>query len=108
MDMIMNERTRMLARWPVSLSIAVALAVPCPALSDDIRIRQLEGEVLRLQRQLDAQSRRIGQLERTARNIVVSQPTPSASQRGDDSPAWLVTTNWDRLRPGMKALEVIA
>ena len=97
----------MLASWPVVLSIALALAVPWPTLGDDLRVHQLENEVLRLQLELAAQSRRIDQLERTARNAAVSQPIPGPSQRSDDSPAWLVATNWDRVRPGMSELDVV-
>lgn len=102
----------MLARWLVLLTIAPAFVMPAPqsAQADDLRIRQLENEVLRLQRELDAQSRRLDVLERGARSgLTAPAPVaPSLSRRSEDSPAWLVPTNWNRIRPGMKELDVIA
>jgi len=73
-------------------------------------VRQLENEVLRLQREIDAQSRRIDQLERSVRGTVTSSAPRSAPipPRDDSSPAWLVMTNWDKVRRGMKDLDVIA
>jgi len=76
---------------------------------DDLRVRQLENEVNRLQREIEAQSRRIDELERSARDGAVAPRMPAASApREDSSPAWLVSTNWDRVRPGMKEIDVIA
>ena len=76
---------------------------------DDLRIRQLENEVNRLHREIEAQSRRLDELERTARNGAVSPRLPPVSEpREDSSPAWLVSTNWERLRTGMKEIDVIA
>jgi hypothetical protein len=83
-----------------------------PASSQDaLRVRQLENEVSRLQRELDAQSRRIDQLERSVRGAATmpSVPAPDLGRRPvESSPAWLVSTNWDRVRPGMKDVDVIA
>jgi predicted RNase H-like nuclease (RuvC/YqgF family) len=76
---------------------------------DELRVRQLENEVNRLQRELQTQSRRIDELERTTRSgATAPRLPPVSSPREDSSPAWLVSTNWDRLKPGMKELEVIA
>jgi hypothetical protein len=94
-----------------TLALVVALAFPgaAPAQADDLRVRQLENEVSRLQRELDAQSRRIDELERDARQGAVVPRVPlTTPERADRSPAWLVSTNWDRVRTGMKELEVIA
>lgn len=97
---------------PLLLLIAVlAVASPVPAqVVDDLRVRQLENEVNRLQRELDAQSRRIDELERGARTGSLTPRAPAAApaEREDRSPAWLVSTNWDRVKPGMKELDVIA
>src|SRR5262245_24082778 len=91
------------------LLIALACSTSAVAQIDELRVRQLENEVSRLQRELDAQSRRIEELERTARSgAVAPRPPPVTQPREDRSPAWLVSTNWDRLRPGMKELDVIA
>lgn len=96
-----------------SLAVAAALSpfVFSPArANDNVRIRQLEGEVSRLQRDIAAQARRIDQLEGAVREAQSSVGRASAPvfRRGDDSPAWLVVGNWDRIRPGMKQEEVIA
>jgi hypothetical protein len=96
---------------PLLLITALALARPVPAqVVDDLRVRQLENEVNRLERELDAQSRRIDELERGAHSGALTPPAPSTAplEREDRSPAWLVGTNWDRLKPGMKELDVIA
>jgi hypothetical protein len=90
---------------------AAALPDATAQVVDDLRVRQLENEVLRLQRQLDAQSRRIEALERGQRETTTARsPTalPSVPRPQDDSPAWLISTNWDKVRPGMKELDVIA
>jgi hypothetical protein len=94
---------------PLCSITAVLLLASTANAADDLRVRQLENEVMRLQRELDAQSRRIEGLERSARNDVASRTVPSGPTRAaDSSPAWLVNSNWDRLKPGMKELEVIA
>ena len=95
------------------LATTVVALCALPAWSqDDLRVRQLENEVSRLQRELDAQSRRIDDLERnnTRGPGVVSAPAaPDAIRRStESSPAWLVSANWDRIRTGMRELEVIA
>ncbi len=88
---------------------AMAFSAPAPAQVpvDDFRMRQLESEVQRLQRALDAQSRRIEQLEQAVR---ITPPTtlPEPGLRQNTSPAWLVVASWDRIKPGMTAQEVIA
>ncbi len=90
-------------------TLAVASSVPAQVV-DDLRVRQLENEVNRLQRDLDAQARRIDELERGARTGALTShaSAPAPSEREDRSPAWLVSTNWERLKPGMKELDVIA
>jgi predicted RNase H-like nuclease (RuvC/YqgF family) len=93
------------------LIAALAAASPVPAqVVDDLRVRQLESEVNRLQRELDEQSRRIDELERGARTGALTPRGPATppAEREDRSPAWLLSTNWDRVKPGMKELDVIA
>jgi hypothetical protein len=92
-----------------ALLLTAALVVPLPAFAqDDLRLRQLENEVLRLQREIDAQNMRIERME-SGNRLSASAPSVVVSPRAaDSSPAWLVSTNWDKLRTGMKELEVIA
>jgi hypothetical protein len=94
----------------VLLIAAATVAAPRTASAqDEIRVRQLENEVMRLQREIDAQNMRIERLESSARTPGVAPPPISSSPRAADaSPAWLVSTNWDKLRVGMKELDVIA
>ena len=95
----------------MSAVLCGAAAGPARA-QDELRVRQLENEVSRLQRELDAQSRRIDDLERNSRGAAASSlsPAPPDAVRRDaeSSPAWLLTTNWDRIKPGMKDVDVIA
>jgi hypothetical protein len=100
-------------RLPVGILFiaAAALAAPLPVLAqDEFRVRQLENEVLRLQREIDAQNQRIERLESNVRapGSVPLPPSVVAPRAADSSPAWLVSTNWDKVRTGMKELEVIA
>src|SRR5262245_13182175 len=93
----------------ILLIVAATLAVPLPAFAqEELRVRQLENEVLRLQREIDAQNQRSERLESSSRLSGSSPPPVVTSRAADNSPAWLVSTNWDKLRPGMKELEVIA
>lgn len=100
-----------LTRQCVALA-AAAMAGAAPALAqlpvDDLRVRQLETEVQRLQRALDMQARRIEMLEQAARiNPSAQIPVPTGRAE-NSSPVWLVPASWDRIRPGMKSMEVIA
>lgn len=104
----------MVSRLLGALLIGSALTLPSvPAWSqDELRVRQLENEVSRLQREIDDQSRRIDALERSLRSAggaALMPPPPDVVRRGSEgSPAWLLSANWDRIKPGMKELEVIA
>jgi hypothetical protein len=92
--------------------LAVMSLAALPVLAqipvDDLRVRQLETDVRRLQQQVDAQARRIEDLERAAQ---LSPPTTSSAagiRPPDPSPVWLTNANWDRIKAGMTALEVVA
>jgi hypothetical protein len=90
-------------------SVLAVLAGPVLAQMpvDDFRVRQLENEVQRLQRQVDDQARRITALEYAANLPSVSQPLTAVPSE-NTSPGWLNAASWDRLKAGMKVAEVIA
>lgn len=90
-----------------TLALSSVLAAPSVA-QEDIRVRQLEGEVQRLQRELATQARRIDQLERDTRLGASTRVPAGTSRQAESSPAWLVVASWDRIRTGMKELEVIS
>src|SRR5690349_19895487 len=98
-------------RPSIRLIFAVA-ALPLPAFAqEDLRVRQLETDVRTLQRQVEMQYQRIDRLESGARAPAGAgsvPPTSIAPRAVDSSPGWLVSTNWDKLRAGMKELDVIA
>jgi len=100
----------MRSKYMVGLALALA-ALPASS-QDALRVRQLEGDVQRLERDIQAQARRIDQLEQSVRSAG-TRPLPTApsllrQNTGESSPAWLVPTNWDRVKPGMKDVDVIA
>src|SRR5262249_2260954 len=99
-----------LAAGLLIIAATALVAVPAPVRAeDDLRVRQLENEVLRLQREIDQQNQRIERLESGSRLQGSSPPPVIPSPRAAaNPPAWLVSTNWDKLRTGMKELEVIA
>ncbi len=95
----------------VFLVAAATTVLPLPALAqDELRIRQLENDMRTLQREVSMQSERINRLESSARmpGAGSAPPVTVAPRAADSSPAWLVNTNWDKLRTGMKELDVIA
>ena len=89
---------------------AFAAANPAVAQApvDDLRVRQLESEMYRLQRELEAQRQRIAALEQAARITPPAALVAPGPRPENTSPAWLVTANWDRIKTGMKTQEVIA
>lgn len=91
---------------------ALAFAMVPPASAqipvDDLRVRQLEADIRRLQQQVDAQARRIEDLERAAHLSSPAMPAASGIRPPDPSPVWLTSASWDRVKTGMSALEVIA
>jgi hypothetical protein len=107
---LLEMRSKLLIGITGSAVIALLAAAPGWA-EDTLRIRQLESEVQRLQREVDAQARRIDQLEQRAGTPGVplaTTPPVTARQSSEGSPAWLLSTNWDRIKPGMKDVDVIA
>lgn len=90
-----------------ALAVLVSIA-PCSLRADDMNERQLEIQIQELRRQLQAQSRRIDQLERAARaDRGLTVYTEREVEPPPQSPAWLVAANWKRVSPGMSRSEVI-
>lgn len=91
------------------LFLVLLIGAPHGAAADDIRERQLEIDVEQLRREVQAQARRIDQLERgTARSTErsVAESARNAPPAPVKAPPWLVAANWDRVRPGMSEAEV--
>jgi hypothetical protein len=91
---------------PALLALILA-AGPAAAAVDEFRVLKLEQDVHALQRDVQGLSREIAELRlqlagpsgaRTRR-----APPPAAPEPG----AWLDPENWQQVRPGMSALEVI-
>ena len=88
---------------------ALVAAMPAEAYADEIRERQLEQDVRELRRELQAQSRRIDQLERDLAQSAQRPFTTWAEKNPPPAPEaspWLMAENWDEVRPGMSADEV--
>ena len=97
-------------RSPLATGLcALALSLASGVHADEIREQRLEQQLQELRRQVDVQSRRIDQLDRSVRSGGASgqvdigkvPPPPEASP-------WLVASNWERIRPGMMAEQVTA
>lgn len=90
------------------LLVTLSLLFMLPASADEVRERQLELDLAQLRRELLAQTRRIDELER----LVRFDSPPRTSARGAKAPevvpGWLVAGNWNRVKPAMTELEVIA
>ena len=91
---------------------AAALCFTAPAdaqQQQDPRVQQLEIEVARLNRELNTLSRRVAQLERNtqpgqdAAPPVATRPSPANNRNAP----WTNLSNWDRVKPGMTATQVI-
>jgi hypothetical protein len=103
----MSFPTRQFAVLLVTAMVGAASA-GAQAPVDDWRVRQLESEVTRLQRALDAQSRRLEMLEQAARITPPATLPGPVPRPPNTSPAWLVGASWDLIKPGMKVAQVIA
>jgi hypothetical protein len=91
------------------LFLVLLIGAPKCAPADDIRERQLEIDVEQLRREVQAQARRIDQLERgTARSTErsVAESARTAPPAPVKAPPWLVAANWDRVSVGMSEAEV--
>ena len=106
----MSSLTRLAASAVAILALATTTAAHAQIPVDDLRVRQLEQDLMRLQRTVEDQARRIQWLEQAARIASPSTPLPIAesSTSQNSSPAWLVSASWDRIKTGMTPQQVMA
>lgn len=98
----------------VSILVALAAATlpwaTSPAVAQqqqDPRVQQLEIEVARLTREIVALTRRIDLLERGARPADGAASPVTRPSSTDRSAPWMNLANWDRVKPGMSATQVV-
>jgi len=106
----MSNLTRLAACAVAILAVAVTATAHAQIPVDDMRVRQLEQDVLRLQRMVEDQTRRIQWLEQAARIASPATPLliPDSSLPENSSPSWLVSASWDRIKTGMTPQQVMA
>ncbi len=91
------------------LSLGILAGAPITGRADEMRERQLELDVEQLRRDLQAQARRIDQLERSSMRSTersISGSSQNAPLAPPKVPPWLVSANWERIHPGMGTAEV--
>lgn len=89
--------------------LVLLLTLSAPTLAQtDFKVMKLEQDVRTLERQVDDLKRQLGELQRRANQPGNLPARPDQHQQQPSaSPAWLVTSNWERLQPGMSELQVI-
>jgi len=88
---------------------ALAMSAPTGVYADDVHERQLDQRIQELQQRIDAQARRIDQLESLMRASGASAPAWSGKPPSPAETApWLTASNWDLIRPGMTHDQVTA
>jgi len=96
----------------VTVFASLAFFTSAAPAQDALRIEELRQDIAELRRLIREQSRRIDNLERLAR----MPDAPDAARRTREgvpltlppgSDKWLSSRNWDRVKPGMKELEVL-
>jgi len=85
------------------------MSAPTGVYADDVHERQLDQRIQELQQRIDAQARRIDQLESLMRASGASAPAWSGKPPSPAETApWLTASNWDLIRPGMTHDQVTA
>jgi hypothetical protein len=99
------------------MALWLCLAPPATGQVTQLQVNRLEQDVRDLRRQLDLQRRRIEELERAAApgarppRVAGARSTTTGASSGDAAPAgapWLSASSWEKVRPGLSELEVIA
>jgi len=83
------------------------MAAPVDA-AEDFRVMKLEQDVRNLEREVRTLQRQLFDLQRRDRSETVAAPRTEHEPQADTERAWLDVAAWNRLRPGMSELEVIA
>jgi hypothetical protein len=90
-------------------ALAILLLLPFTAFgADDARVIRLEQDVRTLQRDLQNLSRQVDQLRLSTTRPAADGRVPPLPPPAADNSGWLDATKWNKLRPGMRELEVIA
>ena len=88
--------------------LMLAIALPSTA-ADESKIIRLEQDVRKLEQEVRDLSRQVAELRRNSGGASLI-PAPAASAPAPappaESPRWLRSQNWQRLRPGMSELQV--
>jgi outer membrane murein-binding lipoprotein Lpp len=92
---------------PILLAALVCLS-PALMAADDLKVSQLEQDVRELQRQVQALSRELDSLRLALPAAAQGGSPPRDVGRAGVAPAWVDAAKWQRIRPGMSELEVIA
>lgn len=89
---------------------AMVLWAPLAAAADDLKVRQMEQDIIRLQRDVQEQARQIellrGQLRVPAQASPLQRPRSATGTSA--SVAWVDASKWARMQTGMGELDVIA
>ena len=102
--------TLSIRRSSIALALVFATQLACAADFTDIRVNQLEQDILQLKQTMQQQARRIEVLESALsqslnqNRIVVERPARTGA---DDGRAWLKRSNWEKLKVGMPEAEVV-
>jgi len=92
----------------VNRPVLALLLLPMTAWSaDDMRISFLEQEVRNLQRQVQALSQQMNDLQRRPDRPPVTSSLPDRSAPSPGSDAWIDAGKWRRVHAGMGEMEVI-
>jgi hypothetical protein len=88
---------------------AMLLGAPVATIAaDDLKVSQLEQDVRNLQRQLQAQSQQIEELQRQLARPDLPRPLPPSIAAATTAGLWVDASRWQRLQVGMSELEVIS
>jgi len=92
---------------PLYRLLAVLLLPMAAAAADDTRVSFLEQEVRNLQRQVQALSLQMNELQRQPDRPAILPPLADRSAPSASPETWLDATRWKRVRRGMSELDVI-